>query len=124
MYGRAPLRPIRQQTDGRYLGRGIRSTPVPGEAPYYAEARRPFIRSLMLVARCPIQSQLDGNAIRTSLREKRSKIQQRGFVFHQLEAQSPPHRQVVTNRLSDVVHRTPPGHGSASECSAVTSTLA
>jgi hypothetical protein len=45
--------PVRQQAERRNFGRGIRGTPVPGEAAYDTEPRRPIIRFVMRIRRLP-----------------------------------------------------------------------
>jgi hypothetical protein len=75
----------RRQTDWRNLSRRIRRAPVAGESSHEAEACCPFIRALILVSCCPRQSHLDRDMRTTSLREKRHKIKQRGFVFVSLK---------------------------------------
>jgi hypothetical protein len=62
----APQEPQRRlQTKWRNLCRGIRRTPVPNEATYYAETRRPLTGCVMGILCCPFQCQVDGN-VRTT----------------------------------------------------------
>src|SRR5665647_983877 len=56
------LGPVGQQTQWRNLCRGIRRTPVPGEATHDAEPRRPFVGFVMGLLRGPFQCQVYGNA--------------------------------------------------------------
>ena len=54
-------RSVGQQTEWRNFGRGIRRTPVPGEAAHDGEPRRPLIGLVMRVSRGPLQGQVHGN---------------------------------------------------------------
>ena len=50
---------VGQQTEWRNFRRGVRRTPVPGEAAYDAESGRPFSRVVVGMLCCPLQRQVD-----------------------------------------------------------------
>src|SRR5664279_5111542 len=56
------FRPVRQHTEWRNLCRGIRRTPVPGEAAYHAEPRRPLTWPVIGILRGPFQCQVYGDS--------------------------------------------------------------
>jgi hypothetical protein len=45
-------------------------------------------------------------------------------MLFQFESQATPESKVIVNRFSEIVHRAPPGHGSANVRNAIKSTLA
>ena len=60
--GLSAFGPVGQQTERRKFGRGIRRTPVPGEAADDAETCRPLTGCVVGMLCCPLQCQIDGNA--------------------------------------------------------------
>src|SRR5919108_4773065 len=52
----------RQQTQWWHFGRGIRGTPMPGEAADDAQSRRPLPRCMFCILRSPLQRQIGRNS--------------------------------------------------------------
>src|ERR1019366_6794419 len=77
--------PVRQQTERPNFCRGIRRTPVPGEATHDAEPHRPLTGCVMGILRGPFQCQVYGDTCTTFSCQERHELPQPGLMSNQLE---------------------------------------
>jgi len=98
-------RTVRQESRQRYLGGEIIAATVAGEPAYDTEASGPFRRLLVPMLRRKLQGQGSGDTSGSFLLEKGDELSQARFVFLQPETQAASQRKIVSNSLSQRLHR-------------------
>src|SRR5476651_1947877 len=121
--GYSSRRPLRQHADRWNFRTDVGGTAMASKAAHEAKAPRPFC-GLNRGILCPLQGQANTNMLSMPrLHESDESGQQQAGIVH-LEAQAASQVEIFLERLSNRVHRAPPGQAIANFRSALTSTLA
>src|SRR5215510_245670 len=119
-----PLRPIWQQTLGRYLSPRVYCALIAGKTAYEAQPPRPFSGLDGFGFLGPIEGKSRCDVTGSFALHERNKIAQAYASIIQLESQAAPHLEVVLKGAPQPGHHAPPGQAKARVCSEDRSTFA